>query len=292
MKTIYILLLIALFASCSSGNIEEIIPDSPTPDPEQPSVLPNEPYKLKFSTEENKENIFHLFSFTLLNEHGKELDVTLFDLAQVYDSIIWTTSIQSGGLKVFSNKTEDSFTETKLTTKWSHTFYSPGKYETYLTGYKNNQIIHKDTLRIDVKDEKDFLMYNWHEVKASDKTSVGFQNALDENHTISAIRKVYENIPTVKVFLWQTIDNDNDFAQLSDRYLYDYISSIYGQPVYDRYADNLMEKYQELFLHKDTDVVPKAIWLTSKSKIVLLRSDREGLIQVFVYAEPSASSLK
>lgn len=286
MKTIYLLLLVALFASCSSGSIEEIIPDSPTPVPEQPSVLPNEPYKLKISTEENKENIFHLFSFTLLNEHGKGLDVTLFDLAQVYDSIIWTTSIQSRGLKVFSNKTDDSFTKTKLTMKWSHTFYSPGKYETYLIGYKNNKIIHNDTLRIDVKDEKDFLMYNWHEVKASDKISIGFHNALDKSFMLSAIRKVYDNNPAVKVFLWQTIDNDNDFAQLSDRYLYDYISSIYGQPVYDRDADNLMEKYQELFLHKDTDVVPKAIWLTSKSKIALLRSDREGLIQVFVYAEP------
>lgn len=282
MKTLFTFLLVILFTSCSH-DANEIVPD--IPDPGQPETS-SDIYKFKLTATENRGNIFHLFEFFLLNKDEKGLDVSFSELKQIYDSITWSSPAQKGRMKVFSIETGNSYSGCKLVSLWSQTFYLPGEYETYLLCYKDNQVVYSDTLKVEVVDEKDFLMYNWDEVKVSDKTSIGFNNALNDTRTLSALRLMHGDTPGIQLYLQQTIDDDNEFAELSHQFLYDYISSIYQQPVYDREADNLMEKYQELFSYKDINSVPQAIWLTPKSKIVLLMRDRDGLKQTYVYAEP------
>lgn len=282
MKTLFTLLLVILFTSCAH-DAKEIVPD--IPEPEQPEVSSNN-YKFKLVATENKGNIFHLFEFFLLNEDEKGLDVSFSELKQIYDSITWTSSEQKGRMKVFSIETGNSYSGCKLVSLWSHTFYLPGEYETHLLCYKNHKVVHSDTLKIEVMNEKDFLMYDWDEVKASDETSISFNNALDDTRTLLAFRLMHGDTPGIRLYLQQTIDDDNEFTELSNQFLYDYISSIYQQPEYGREADNLMEKYQELFLEKDDDSMPQAIWLTPKSKIVLLTRERDGLKRTFIYAEP------
>ncbi|MEL5892006.1 hypothetical protein AAE250_00680 [Bacteroides sp. GD17] len=288
MKAILLLFFITLFASCSSDVDEEILPDVPgTENPE-----PGEPgdsfghYKFRLSAKENTGNIFHLFEFHLLNRDKDGLEYNSGELSQVYDSITWVVPSEKGSYNVFSTTSGEGFEGTHLSLQWGHTFYLPGEYETKLLCYKGDEVVHSNVLKVEVTNEKDFLMYNWEEVTISDDSSIGFHNALDEDFTFCAIREAHEEAVGITLFLWPGVNESDEFVEQNLRTLSEYLTSIYGQPDYGRGASDLVEKYEALFLHREAYEVPESIWLTPKSRIVLLTQEHEGMKKVFVRAEP------
>lgn len=280
MKTVCALLLLLLSVSCSDGkeDLEQVFPE--------PETSPSDDYNLKMTAQKDNYNVFELSEFSLSNKGQDHLNVSFSELQERYDSITWTVARQRGRFRVFDKEEGEGYIGSSFVFKWSHTFYLPGHYETYLLCYKDNRVVHSDTLSLDVADSKDFLMYDWAEVPISGGNNIGYYNALDEDYMFSSIWKMHEGKPGISLHLSMTSGDENEFAEKSDVLLYDYICSIYRQPEYNRDADNLMEKYQELFSYKDEKAVPHAIWLTPKNKIVLLMGNNGDWNQSWVYAEP------
>lgn len=281
MKLIYALFFILCIISCTSESITDDTTETITTDQKETE------FELIHLANENKGNVFHLFTFHIALNDQNVSSLYQSDLEQRYDSVTWSISSQHGSIKIFEVEKAHGYTGSKLLWQWSHTFYVPGQYETYLHAYKNNEIVHSDTLTVDVVNEKDFLMYNWAEISSADNTSIGFENVINNNFNLCAIRTTYERTPGIELFLWQNIDDEDTFIQYSEHELYNYISSIYKQPTYDRNAIDLIEKYQELFAHQEPDAVPYAIWLTPKNIITLLKKENEEIKRVLVYAEPA-----
>lgn len=273
MKRLYPFLCICLLISCSQK-----VDDNPSH--EEPEI-PNEiDCRLKLAVKENVKNIFEPMEFSLSNDVDN--DLTLRDLHIAYDSITWMVKGVRGQFRIYDN---DMLT---FRWRWSHCFYLPGNYETYLVGYKGNKVVYGDTLQVSVFDRKDFLGRDWDETTDLN-CNITYRNILDEVSEMQVYAAVHQGIPSIELTLALLPWEDGDhYAQRCDMQLYDYINSLYGQPAHDRNSSELVAKYAELFAHRNDGAEPCAIWLTSKSRIVLLRSNEPVLDGYWVYAEPQS----
>ena len=105
----------------------------------------------------------------------------MFSLFDIYDSITWKVSNLDGSLKIFKH-TEGS---ANFIRQWSHSFYSPGKYKAYVSGYKNKEVISSDTVEIEITNTKDFLCYNWKDIKGSIGHATGYEDVLNDYEFIT-----------------------------------------------------------------------------------------------------------
>jgi|GEM_PF-1331944 len=240
--------------------------------------------RLNINAKSKDGNIFDLMEFNLYAYSEKEF--TLLDLTEMYDSIVWTCTNTNQRFRILENSGNSSH----FTWKWSNCFFLPATYETCLLGYKDNHVISADTVSVDIVNDKDFLGYNWNEIVSSNKYSTGFHNVFMKEYNFASISEVTDGIPSVYLFLFYN-NNENEFAfvQKSRQILFDYISSLYSAPTYSVSDDNsLLNIYDELFRNKKDGTVPECIWITTKSKIVLLKK-RSGsdCPEYEIYAEPA-----
>ena len=240
-------------------------------------------FRLKMNVKEKEGNIFDLMEFNLFSYSEK--NSTILDLTKAYDSIVWTCSSTNQRFRILEN----SGNTTHFTWKWSTCFFLPAEYETCLLGYKNSRIISRDTISINIANNKDFLGYNWKDVVRSSIGSTGYQNVFIKGYDFATYSVVAEGGPSVCLFL---IDNKNigehAFALKSKQILFDYISSLYSTPTYSEDKVSLSKNYNDLFSNKKDGAVPECIWITPKSKIVLLK-EYDGVEEYSnykIYAEP------
>lgn len=269
MKKLYSLLCICLFISCSKTADENIPKDHVPDDPEIPSEID---YSLRLEVKEDTKNIFEIMEFSLHDDSP----IIISDLGKAYDAIRWEIKGQEGQFRVFDYTNPANWS---ITSKWGHCFYSPGTYETCLVCYKNNEIVHSDTLRVQVVDRKDFLMLNWDEVTDWEH-SIGYVNILNENYEMSAYARIRAGIPSVELRFWR------EFPDGDDMLLYDFMNSLYRAPAYDRNSSELAAKYEELFAYRKNGAQPCTIWLTDKNRIVLLNDEKDQQSKSWIYAEP------
>ena len=270
---INILFILLLVSSCS--NKDSIISPEINDGEEDKTA---EIIPLKLELEEAQKNIFEYAVFSL---YPDKIGI-MFSLIDVYDSITWEVTNLDGSLKVFKH-TEGS---AKFTHQWSHNFYKPGKYTTYLLGYKNNKVINSDTVQIEITNTKDFLCYNWKDIKEPGEHSTGYIDVLNYYEFVT-YADMHQGIPSVTVHL---IDKKKDarpgFFKLSKNILIDYINSLYAiSPTFNETDNNLLEKYNDLFIYKKENNYPLCIWITQKSRIALIKDETFNEYQL--YAEPN-----
>ena len=238
---------------------------------------------VKINAKEKEGNIFGLMEFNLFSYSEK--DFTLLDLTEAYDSIVWTCSSKNQRFRILEN----SGNSTHFTWKWSTCFFLPTEYQTCLLGYKNNKVISRDTISINIANNKDFLGYNWKDVVRTSRYNIGYQNVFLKAYDFVTYSIVTEGIPSACLFL---VDNKNigerTFALKSKQILFDYICSLYSTPTYSQDNLTLLTNYNELFKNKKNGAVPECIWITPKSKIVLLKEydELEDYPKYRIYAEP------
>lgn len=279
MKKYLLLALIALFAACAEN--DHLIDIDPI-DPVNP-VNPIEKCRFKLGLKNQQLDAFYLSEFSLFGQYDAEWDFTLADVSLAYDSIVWGVEGYEERTKIFKTNGYD----TQFTFGWGHCFYDAGERYTYLVGYKNNEIVHTDTLRVVVTNDKDCLMYNWSEVTENDKTAHGFQNALKPNCTLAALRVIHDETPGVQLFYTMNIHNGDEVSAQNRMLLYRYFSNTFGKPVYDKDSSQLTEQFQQLFAYQEPDAVPLSIWITGRTKFVLLNLQNEEWNRTYVYAEPN-----
>lgn len=284
-KLLYSLVCTFFFLSCS-GTAEDIIPDNPPTDGEGGTESTIRNCHIKLGVNQNVLNIFESSEFNIRFKFEGKTSYTLVDISEAFDSIDWVVSGQQGRLRVFV-RSNSQHPGTSLTSLWSHRFYSPGHYEACLHGYKDNKIVFSDTLQVNVTDNKHFLGWNWNELTYLNE-NIGYINALNKHYELTTYATVSpQGVPSIELNLWNSlVEDEKQFSQKSDTVLYNYITSLYRHPTYDRNSSELADKYNALFSNKKENVQPCAIWLTRNAKIVLLRKDVEYSEKFWIYAEP------
>ncbi len=277
MKNLFYSLAVLLFISSCSKTDSSIFPDDMNDDEGNNNV--EEIIPLKLEIEETQKNIFEYTVFKLFPDKN----FMLFSLMDVYDSITWKVSNIEGRMKIL----EQTSGSAKFTQQWCHHFYLPGKYQTYVLGYKNNKIAYSDTTEIEITNTKDFLCYNWKDIPSSIGPSTGYVDALCDEYSFATFGYRNEGTPSVTVYLRdEKKDNKPAFLEKSKKVFIDYINSLYSiLPTYNETDDILLEKYNNLFTYKKKEAYPICIWITPKSKIALIKDEFYNEYQL--YAEPT-----
>ena len=273
---LYSLAALLLISSCSKTD-SSIFPNDVNNDEGNNDVEDIIPLKLEI--EETQKNIFEYAVFKLFPDKN----FMLFPLMDVYDSITWKVSNIDGRMKVLEQTDHTG----RFTQQWNHHFYLPGKYQTYIFGYKNNKIAYCDTTEIEITNTKDFLLYNWKDIHGSIGHSTGYVDVLCEEYSFATFENIHEGIPSVTVYLRdEKKDNQSAFLEKSKKVFIDYINSLYSTlPDYNEADNTLLEKYNNLFMYKKEQAYPICIWITPKSKIALIKD--EFFDEYQLYAEPT-----
>lgn len=279
MKNIlYCFLCALLIFGCSGSNSVDIPVD---PDP-------NEAVVFKLSAEQVKVNIFDPVKLSIVDNIG--LSPLLYSqiLKATCDSMVWDVKDLNERMLVFAQKKDASHEETILKFTWIQCFYLPAVYETYLLGYRGGKVISRDTLRIDVANDRDFLCRNWEDVDDMGH-NMGHNNALNGKLEFYTFVSKENDIPTIDLRLFNS-DNEKEssFSQKSETELYRFINQLYGKPQYTKDFSELTAKYNELFAVHPEAYTPVAFWLTKKTKVVLLRKNEseENIPECHIHAEP------
>lgn len=280
----YFLFTALIFSSCSEID-NSVLGKDDKDDKENgggSGEVENEILALNLNVKDDQNNIFDLVEFNIVPERT----MTIADLEEHYDSLVWRVAELAGSYKVF----EYTNHSTSFKFQWSHNFFLPGEYTTFLLGYKNDEVIYSDTIPVKITEDKDFLGYNWKDINGSIGHSTGYVDVLLEDKEFVTYQDIHQGIPSVKLSLWSRGRQDEQvFIQESEKILSDYITSLYSSPTYNLTDDTLLEKYNSLFTHKKENAYPQCIWLTSKSKIVLLKCYDKIFTKYFeyeIYAEP------
>ena len=281
------LVLLALLFSCSdsdNGNEPGVGPNpAPDPTPSRPIV------EIKMSSKKASYNIFELVDFSMRKANGETMYWGL-DFIQYYDSIVWEIP------KVGKVKLTDTSNDPKsrgyvsITTSWGHNFFTPQTVETFLYCYQGDSVAYKTSNTVTIKNDKDFLNFNWGDIKEPSQGGIGYVDFFQEkNHKKNNdgfINVVYfkNNIPSVSM-LYKTEGETEEDGKLGKTKLYNLINELYGPVAYDESNQEVLnQKYAELF-HPEEELEPCNIWITPTSRIVLAKRD-ETYMPYMVYAEP------
>lgn len=260
--TLSVIGVVAMLASCSKN---EIKPD-PKPEPE-PEPKPSVEYP-KITINANKSNL-SLFENVdaFLGLEGEKADPFEVGISYmgIFDSVHWEIPKM-----YFESKTKAS-----VTVKVGFAFSIPGTYTLYLSAFKDNAVVRRDSVEFLVKNSKDFLGINWKDGK--DAEFYSSNNTFSKEHF-----NLKSNITGEKPFarlefgLGRGTLGD-EYSELSYNALTKCINTNFGESQFDYTGDvkksNLIGKYKELFKNPlEANYYPVKIWQTAKNNIVLLAS--------------------
>lgn len=240
--------------------------------------------KLSLKTKQSEANIFDVVNF-YLEPTAKDKDVSIYDLRMSYDSIVVKTKGEDKGVVVLNAK-ENSL---KLTQTWANYYYLPETSITYLYSYKGNKIVLKDSVRVDIKNSKNFLDTNWKNFNP-EAINTGYSN-ITKPYYFSIRKQKTDNTPSIILYNhWDTPNSsDNPFyTKQSKDILKNYITKLYSKPTYTIEADgSLDQRFSDHFSAKLNGEKPLAIWITPTSKISLMEYTAfSSNVNYKIYAEP------
>ena len=219
-------------------------------------------------------NIFEPVHFYLEGD-----DYMNWSLSQLCDSLVFSVMGEEGSRKVYYDEKGHS----ELIAGWDHRFYLPQSCLCRIQAYKNNEVIYTDAIEVNLKNDNDFLMYDWDEVADASKLgTVGFNNFIEPQYSIVTAAYFKENTPSVKV----TVENQESLED-ARTWLYEYMKKLYKDPVYSESAE-VKTKYAELFVSAQEDETPLYIWKDDKSVVALVEQYDEfvPVTRVYVKGEP------
>lgn len=130
--------------------------------------------KIAYTADRTSENIFGQMNFGVtFAKSGGDGSVSMADVRESYDSIVWKVEETGRSFKLMDN--------VRMTMQWSHCFYLPGSYTTYVVGYKGDrEIFRTESVALKVMDNKDFLCWNWNDMTGNEGNT-GYKNVLDSD---------------------------------------------------------------------------------------------------------------
>ncbi len=228
--------------------------------------------KADFYVAKNMKNVFDLVEFHVDFPNG--------NMFPNYDSIQWRVIGKASHFNVQYRKSNHE----RCTFKWSHNFFEPGKYKTFLTAYKDDLTLYSDTIEVYIYNERDFLDFHWSDLqeKLPFSGGIGYHTSLPDSCEFIVTLDKHNNIPSIT--LYNIIKGVKDSKK--DR-LFNLMTTLYKKPVCDwNSSKKMLERYSKLFNYDKTWVKPVAIWITNKSQIMLQKVKRASESFYCVYAEP------
>ncbi len=228
--------------------------------------------KADFYATKNTKNIFELVEFHVDFPNG--------NMFPNYDSIQWRVIGKASHFDVQYRKPN----EEQFTFVWSHNFFEPGKYKTYLTGYKDDLTLYSDTLDIYIYNKRDFLDFRWSDLQGElPFGGIGYHTALPDSCEFVVTLNRHNNIPSIT--LYNYIKGARDSKK--DR-LFNLMTTLYKKPICDwNSSQSMLDKYSKRFNYNKEEVKPVAIWITDKSQIMLQKVKYSRKSFYRVYAEPN-----
>lgn len=275
MRNTFLALFVLLFiASCSDHNTI----NSPNGEDEEDF----DPVTLKMGVSQLNANIFDNIEFWW----SADRSCTMYNVRMSYDSLVWKIEGADGFFNVMR--------PTGMTYLWTHSFYQEGENTVVLQGFKNHEMILADTVTVNIVNNYDILGYNWDDIKESDLGVLGTARKLKGEFEIYTSR-IYENgNPALKIYFHTKesgadTENESDIL-LQEKLAIDYFTNLYGEPILtsEKNPEAIAVQYESEFKYADNRVIPKYIWDTGPSKIVLLyKKEQEGLFMYCALAEPN-----
>lgn len=148
---------------------------------------------------------------------------------------------------------------------FGHLFTHPGELESVLSAYKDGKVIYEDVKNITITNKKDFLMFDWEEIVSGTAEGGSYHNAFDDNRWFSSGVSCEDGNPVI-IFNWN--DWEDNSEEENRRILREYISHIYGEPVYTEKSE-VEAQWAGLFVRRDDRYRPECIWMTETSAVAL-----------------------
>lgn len=239
--------------------------------------------KLSLKTKQSEVNIFDMVNF-YIEPTAKDKEISMYDLKMSYDSLVVKTKGENDRIPILDIK-ENSV---KLKLTWSNHYYLPGNYTAYLYGYKSNKVVLKDSVNLDIRNNKNFLNTNWKDFSAG--WNIGYLNSITPYY-FSIWGQKTGNTPSLNLLSRWDIPNSSDNPFYNDQnknILKNYITRLYNKPRYTIEADGALEKvFNDNFQAGLNDERPLAIWFTSSTKIALIEYvPFPSVVNYKIYAEP------
>ncbi|MDR1092448.1 MAG: hypothetical protein LBL79_15375 [Prevotella sp.] len=262
-----LLILSLLFLTYSCSSDDPSLPDREGNDPDTPDNT-FKPIRIGIRASAKDANIFDDLQFTLYPDR----DCNMLEVRQSYDFLIWLVPELDGLLKIMR---PDGFTFS-----WGNSFSKEGEYHTILQGFKAKKMILSDTIIVNIKNKRDILGYNWKDIKESQKGLYGTTDIFDSRYSIRT-SKVYENnSPALEIYMqlqWKGTLAGEILKEYQEREqeekTLNYITGLYGEPKlsYKKDGSAIVDTYRNTFKQGDKTLVPRYIWETNTSRIVLLQ---------------------
>ncbi|OPC46453.1 hypothetical protein BAY06_18425 [Elizabethkingia anophelis] len=239
--------------------------------------------KLSLKTKQSEANIFDMVNF-YIEPSTKDKEVSIYDLRMSYDSLVVKTKGENDRKLILDVK-ENSV---KLTLTWSNHYYLPGTNTISLYGYKDNKVILKDSVNVDIRNNKNFLNTNWKDFNTSG--SIGYLNSITPYY-FSIWRQKIGNTPSVNLLSRWDIPNSSEkpfYNNQNKNILMNYITKLYSKPTYTIEANGSLDQiYSNNFSAKLNGERSLAIWITATSKISLMEyTTFSSNVNYKIYAEP------
>lgn len=288
----YLALFVAVLAlSCTEGGPGSEYP-VPEPTPEPPQPLP----RVRIETADGGRSVFEIMQFNVSVGGMSGSDNVLsggFLLSAHYDSLVWSVPDRGMRFKLF----ESGESYYRYTFSFGHSFFSPGEFDTRLSGYKDGGAVYEFEYPVTVRNDRDFLDYDWANITGNSPGGRGYADVFAEEHLswdYVTSTWIHDGIPSVSMHIIPAggVELPGDRER---KLLFDAIGGIYGEPTYDEAGGEAQARYGELFHHVEPYAEPLCIWLTAKSMIVLSRMGDDTSSPMFpvpplhrysVYAEP------
>lgn len=268
---LFSIFIIFLSTACSKNN-PEICPEPET------EVIADDYSHIKLSLLSKGElNISENIEFGFKQEG---LDLTILD------SINWVVAGDSEVTPISRYEADKNSGSYRQATLWSKNFGLPGEYKTYLLGYKGNKLAFTDSLKITVKNNKDFLKYDWKDITKSEN-HVTHTNRVNNNYNFS----VNVFVTTKNTFIELTSRSENstpchgDCIRNKDQLTW-YITTLYGTPKFNASIDSQINVYYLANFKEPLNAAEVLlIWETNKTKMALLKYKYQDEYRYKVIAE-------
>ncbi|MDR2912584.1 MAG: hypothetical protein LBV38_04700 [Alistipes sp.] len=255
-------------------------PEQGGEDPDPP-IKPVAPPRVTLTTEDSGKSVFEMMEFSVQCDDLNYSEMAFlggFYLSEHYDSIVWSVPDRGMRFKMLEGGEDYHYFYFKFT---NH-FFSPGRIDTRLSGYRGGEEIYSYDYSVTVANGKDFLRFDWADVVDGQGVNIGYHDVFvpeEQDWSFATYSKVHEGVPSVTLFVNSPGYDFDD--EREERLLFELMSDLYGEPE----EGDAEVRYDELFHHRDEGAQPVWVWMTAESQIALLRveSDNYGYA---VYAEP------
>ncbi|RKE55428.1 hypothetical protein [Sphingobacterium detergens] len=274
-----------LVFSCSD-KYEQLDQDDKDKEPKEEAV---KPLPLHLIADNRKAGIYDMVLFTLKDStyKGPNESIAVSLMYSDLDSLIW----EVGGSSQKFNLLRQHGGGYSFTTEWGHNFYLPGTYKIFLSGYKDNNRLVRDSMNVNISASADFLNVSWDQVK-----NLGQNTGYTSNGTLGYEFQILNrnNDHVLSSTLTITFDSTDfrkpnpDLADKEQAALSAYITQLYGKAAFEGDEAVLNQQFKQLFKSSIPKDKVLKIWKTKKSNIALLYRKREesDIFHYWVHAEP------